>query len=400
MYVIIWLCGISVYYQLNNVRHHYVTIRKEMAGSILSDSTNGVIRNKSAKRGKFSLQVDSQIEGVGADEEMEELQVEMFDLDYTDNMANSTEILNWFNAKHDFKPFAYNGKHPHLPPYKAPDSMCKVQPHIIIYLHSRPSNTRKRKVIRDTWANVTNFKNIIVERIFVIGKIAEVNAMGDVEDEMALQKDIIIGDFDDTFRNLSLKGLTLLDFVNKKCHGAKYILKADDDIFINTFMIVEKFIGTIWTKTKTVMCQVKEDNAADTTNKNGRWYIPAELLPGSSDKLPTFCSGYTVLFTADLVPLMLNKSLTSPLVPVDDAYVFGFLLSGIPGLNLVNTFQSFTLNQKIGVEEYTDDSKILEHVSVMAYEETEMLKLWKATLKRLTPLGKQILNFDKFKKTT
>ncbi|NWV72477.1 B3GT4 galactosyltransferase, partial [Malurus elegans] len=46
-------------------------------------------------------------------------------------------------------------------------------------------------------------------------------------------RDILLGDFRDVYANLTLKTLLLLRWARACCEAAPFLLKADDDIFLN-----------------------------------------------------------------------------------------------------------------------------------------------------------------------
>ena len=55
--------------------------------------------------------------------------------------------------------------------------------------------------------------------------------------------DILFGDFDDSFHNLTMKDQMYFTWVKHGCKSAKYVFKGDDDTLINPFQI-QKFLKT------------------------------------------------------------------------------------------------------------------------------------------------------------
>ncbi|NWI48558.1 B3GT4 galactosyltransferase, partial [Picathartes gymnocephalus] len=51
--------------------------------------------------------------------------------------------------------------------------------------------------------------------------------------ESRQHRDILQGDFPDTYAHLALKTLLLLRWARSCCGGAPFLLKADDDVFVN-----------------------------------------------------------------------------------------------------------------------------------------------------------------------
>jgi beta-1,3-galactosyltransferase 1 len=54
-----------------------------------------------------------------------------------------------------------------------------------------------------------------------------------VEEESNEFSDIIIEDFVDTYNNLTIKTLMLLKWVKNNCNSTGYVMKTDDDVYIN-----------------------------------------------------------------------------------------------------------------------------------------------------------------------
>ncbi|XP_069130773.1 beta-1,3-galactosyltransferase 1-like [Argopecten irradians] len=367
LYVVLWICLMTVHFQSIFIPKHYLDQKHQMEIKTLESTDQRNSTNHDNERTKNSS--------------------------YTG--LSNTEFMGWFINQPKFIPLSgQHRKHPHLVSYDVQKEVChRGSVHLLIYIHSAPENVDKRNDIRNTWGGVHNFKSLYVERVFLIGETTDKHLTEAVERERKDNDDIIRCHFIDTVRNLSLKALALLDFVNNRCQQAKYILKVDDDIFVNIYSLIEKFIPQIMKKPKSVVCQGKYKHKL-VSDRNSKWYIPPEMLL-DSDKgiLPTFCSGYLVLFSSDLVPLLLNASYTSPLVPVDDVYLFGFLLKAVgTSVNFVDGSESFTLNQEQGMSEYQDKKRPLEHCVVTAPDKGMHEILWGNTLDKITPFGKEIMN--------
>jgi len=61
---------------------------------------------------------------------------------------------------------------------------------------------------------------------------AEINA------EFVMYKDLVQGNFFDSYKNLTLKAVLGLRWVSQYCRNAPFAIKVDDDTFLNIFEIV------------------------------------------------------------------------------------------------------------------------------------------------------------------
>ena len=116
---------------------------------------------------------------------------------------------------------------------------------VVMVIYSGILNQEARRVIRDTYGKKKLLNKFNIHHVFVIGKFSdgEINQnWNKVVKEQEKYQDIIIGDFVDTYSNLSYKGLTALKFINKYCLKAKWVIKVDDDVLadIPTVMFLLK----------------------------------------------------------------------------------------------------------------------------------------------------------------
>ena len=134
--------------------------------------------------------------------------------------------------------------------------------------------------------------------------------------------DIILEDFHDTYLNLTLKTSFLLKWLETSCSQAKFVLKVDDDVFVNP--------DRLWTTLEDTHLYSIMVNTADNDNKKvatsidyalighvmksspirdpeSKWYLPPTFYP--LNIFPTFLSGTAYVFTGSLVPVLYSCTL-------------------------------------------------------------------------------------------
>lgn len=77
----------------------------------------------------------------------------------------------------------------------------------IEFLDTKLNISQKRQAIRVTWGSVLNHSEFTVKTIFVIGREHFNEENEELQKEINLHKDILIGDYIDSYRNNTLKVL-------------------------------------------------------------------------------------------------------------------------------------------------------------------------------------------------
>ena len=164
---------------------------------------------------------------------------------------------------------------------------------MVIIVKSAVSNIERRNIIRSKWGSQAQSLGIPV--VFIIGKIIEVENDDPREIKIAQEQgqheDIIIGDFVDTYYNLTLKTLSAISWADKYCRGVEWFLCIDDDVVLNPFALHKKFSETPQ-DVNSFHCFLHTENRnvnRDTTGPYGKWAIPVEVIP--QDNFPVFCGG-------------------------------------------------------------------------------------------------------------
>lgn len=226
--------------------------------------------------------------------------------------------------------------HPHPFNYiiNSPNVCSNQDVYIIAYVHTAPEHYKRRVVIRQTWGDATYYE-VGIRVVFVMGRTSDAGG-GDVqralEFEAAQYGDIVQEDFRDTYRNLTYKGVAALRWISRYCLHARYVLKTDDDIFVNTFNLLrhlrrlDRIRGTGLAGVRPdaprgiLLCLVWYNMMV---MRDGKWKVSKEEWPDS--KYPTYCSGSAFVMTTNAAIAMHRVSYDVPFFWVDDFYITGLL---------------------------------------------------------------------------
>ena len=103
--------------------------------------------------------------------------------------------------------------------------------HLLILVHSAPSHFSLRQALRETWARQQPGK---IRTVFVLGEVEDAGLAARLQEEGRLQGDLLQGAFLDSYRNLTMKHLLGYTWARDHCSAAFWLLKTDDDQFVDT----------------------------------------------------------------------------------------------------------------------------------------------------------------------
>lgn len=415
MFVIIWACILSIHFAYKKsgpIAHNkFIESIKSLTKSQDNINNKNVIEEKPVLNNPDFLQSDLE-ERVQQElkdskkiqdkaifkEKVREKEGELY------STVKLEDVYKWFDAKPKLNDKKNNSdkRHPKLPKFLINgNSVCssgKVD--LLFYIHSKIGNVKNRNGIRQTYGNKNNFKRLNSKVVFILGRGNNEEEKKKIIQESETHQDIVQADFIDVHTNLSLKVLTFLQWVGDHCSDPvpRFIVKVDDDFFVNPFMLIEEMLPDVWEKDNFVSCHAKE-NSPVVRNKDSKWYVPESAYPKKDpDVFIKTCSGYTAIFPGDMIPALRSLSADTPIIPVDDAYLFSVLFGKLENAEYIQITDSMTLNKEAGFEDYKG-KKRLKFMSVTCWGELidNMNTLWKGTLNHLTTLGKQLINPKRLK---
>ncbi|KAL4712449.1 hypothetical protein ACJJTC_007465 [Scirpophaga incertulas] len=189
---------------------------------------------------------------------------------------------------------------------------------LVVIVASKPTNYENRMVIRNTWGRTSDSTKVV----FLLGESNNATVSQKIINESLLYGDIVQGNFDDAYRNMTYKHVMGLKWVAHHCPAAKYILKADDDIVVN-IRALQQFLArelSPWGAKGLITCQVLEHAQVQRSHRS-KWRVsPTEY---QAHYYPTYCAGWAVLYSQDVVPRLLNVAQNLPYFWIDDVHITG-----------------------------------------------------------------------------
>ena len=266
-------------------------------------------------------------------------------------------------------------------------NVCDNAPNlqILIYVHTAVHNVERRTIIRSTWARRGLFKEDITRLVFLMGRPKDKDEEEIVQKEGAVHRDLVVGDFTDHYKNLTLKAILGLKWASLHCQKAQYVIKADDDAFVNIFEI-RKILKANAERKRLMVCPLWKEHTMPILRdpaKCMKWCVKYNEFPGRTH-FPKYCAGLTYIMSQEVVPEMYDAALKTPFFWIDDVYISGVVAPKVKGLEFVDLLRNFTLKEKLASEEYLSSSKkpltfYFAHVKTSA----TFYQMWNATLHRL-----------------
>ncbi|XP_072276204.1 beta-1,3-galactosyltransferase 2-like [Pyxicephalus adspersus] len=195
---------------------------------------------------------------------------------------------------------------------------CKtVSPFLVLIIATVATDVEKREAIRQTWGNESLNTGVPIVRLFMLGSDSTVD-QNVILEESEKHHDIIQKNFQDTYKNLTIKTMMGIDWVSVYCPEAKYVMKTDSDMFINTERLLD-FLGPDLPVKKNYFTGYLLQNHQPHRNRESKWHMPYSLYPGNV--YPNFCSGTGYVFSGDVAPKILRASFSAKFVYLEDVFV-------------------------------------------------------------------------------
>ena len=255
----------------------------------------------------------------------------------------------------------------------------------LVYVHTQPHRGNKRMLLRKTWANEKLFKQRNIRVLYVMGSTGNTAIQREIWAEFARHRDILQGNFTDDEYSGPVKARMALKWVATYCAKARYILKVEDDTFVDIFWlmdIVKKQQG----HSHLIVCPLWPEHSRliqrDPRKCNGDniWCLRYTEFPGMTH-FPQYCDAIGYLVSRDMASKMFRAVPTTAFFWLEQVYMTAMLPSR-EHVEYVDLFKNYTTRP---IRAYKDTVKLNKRIYVFSkvpyapnFEE-----IWLWTLKHL-----------------
>ncbi|XP_070688717.1 N-acetyllactosaminide beta-1,3-N-acetylglucosaminyltransferase 3-like [Pempheris klunzingeri] len=243
--------------------------------------------------------------------------------------TSAASITGFSSLPAAIKDFLYHRHCRHFPmildlPDKCGGAENSAKVFLLLVIKSSPVNYDRREVLRKTWAKERVHNNALIRRIFISGTMdagfekKRLNKL--LELEQREYNDILQWDFRDTFFNLTLKQVLFLEWMQRNCPNARFLLNGDDDVFANTDNMVE-YLQSLKDNdgAKHLFTGYLIENVGPIRSPQSKYFIPVQVQ--ESNSYPPYCGGGGFLLSGYTALVIHQMSQSITILPIDDVYM-------------------------------------------------------------------------------
>ncbi|XP_063215766.1 beta-1,3-galactosyltransferase 5-like [Bacillus rossius redtenbacheri] len=252
-------------------------------------------------------------------------------------------------------------------------------PELLIVVHSAASQLDMRTAVRYTWKHFDRMENVAV--VFFLGRSLNGSLSERVRAESDFFGDVVVSNVVDAYENLTLKTISMCEWARRSCPRARFVLKADDDVFLNVPLLVD-FVRQkeVSSASRSVYGMVNR-GTGPVRYPGHKFDVPVEVYPG--DVYPDYMQGASYLLTGDLVGPLFRAALRMDFFRMEDVFLTGFAAERIRARK-VDVARFYTLFYEMWEErtffEHTlrvvDPCDVKRRIAIHYVSYSDIFKLW------------------------
>uniref|UniRef100_A0A8C3WK67 Hexosyltransferase n=1 Tax=Catagonus wagneri TaxID=51154 RepID=A0A8C3WK67_9CETA len=208
------------------------------------------------------------------------------------------------------------------------EEKCRAQDVLLLlFVKTAPENYYRRSAIRNTWGNekyVRSQLNANVKTLFVLGTPSDPLTRERLQRRLVwedqMYSDIIQQDFVDSFYNLTLKFLLQFRWANSFCPHAKFLMTADDDIFIHMPNLIEYLQSLEQMGVQDFWIGRVHHGAPPIRDKSSKYYVSYDIYQWPA--YPDYTAGAAYVISGDVAAKVYEASQTlNSSLYIDDVFM-------------------------------------------------------------------------------
>nr|XP_014340177.1 PREDICTED: lactosylceramide 1,3-N-acetyl-beta-D-glucosaminyltransferase [Latimeria chalumnae] len=198
---------------------------------------------------------------------------------------------------------------------------------LLLFIKTSPENQMRRDAIRQTWGNEKYIRtelNANVKIVYALG-ICKNLIQREVLQRSLIREDekhhdLIQQDFLDTFHNLTLKLILQLKWANVYCPHAKFVMTADDDVFIHTPNLVKHLQDLDQKGVQNFWAGRVHRGAPPIRDRSSKYYVPYYMYQWPA--YPDYTAGAAYVVSYDVAAKVYEASQTlNNSIYIDDVFM-------------------------------------------------------------------------------
>lgn len=204
-----------------------------------------------------------------------------------------------------------------------PEPLCEKRLVILIVISSAVQHFQQRNAIRNSWCKTDLNNKYSWQCVFLLGQPEDSGNSFDMTQKLQKEKerynDILQGSYTDTYRNLTLKVMHGLSWATHCC-PAKFVLKTDDDCFVNTHLLYDLILHHQDVNNLYIGSVSRDaEKKKVIRNINNRWHVLETDY--KHEYYPSYASGAGYLMSWDTIEKIVSISPYIKPIPIEDAYI-------------------------------------------------------------------------------
>lgn len=193
--------------------------------------------------------------------------------------------------------------------------ICPTSLYLLILVSTNVGNFDRRQLIRKTWGAQHSIDTTGWKTVFLLGKNNNKEEMETAKKESEIYGDMVHADYHEHFWNMSYKVGMGFEWSVKYC-SFHYLLKSDDDVFVNTFGLMD-YLSKFTTPRKKLY--TGNIMVGSVVLRNGRYGVSPEEYNDTVYK--PYCSGGGYILSRDVVEEFMGYFDFLRPLKIDDAYI-------------------------------------------------------------------------------